>query len=398
MGELSPFLLWTSGGHGSLVERDFPVVRSACLYLSILYYMNYFFELIRVALEQRDCLSGIPNEEEWLELYEIANRQALTGVLYDGVLRLPAEQRPNDVFLLKWYGRVLKIEKQNKKMNDSCAVMTRKFQVDGRRHVILKGQGVANLYPNPLHRISGDIDVWMEGERSDIVAYMKKRATIDHIVFHHLCVELRNNVSVEVHFIPSMMYSYFSHRSLMRFFKRMSDVEFNNWVKIKDNGECLPISTFSFNRVYLLVHIYRHLFAEGIGLRQLMDYYYLLKHGFTEAERLSALEDIKSLHMTKFLSAVMYVEQKVFGLPAENCLIAANEKEGELLLSEVLLAGNFGKYDPRIQRGGELSLWERFIRPVKRNMRFITSYPEEIISAPFFKIFHFCWLKFHGWI
>ena len=151
--------------------------------------------------------------------------------------------------------------------------------------------------------------------------------------------------------------------------------------------------TLELNRVFILVHIYRHLFSEGIGLRQLMDYYYVLRQGFTEAERRETLQVLESLKMVRFAGAVMWVLQQLFGMDDRYLLIAPNEREGRFLIREVMLAGNFGQYDTRLQHYEGESALHWGLRKVMRNFRFVRSYPSEVLWSPLFKIWNYLWWR-----
>ena len=155
----------------------------------------------------------------------------------------------------------------------------------------------------------------------------------------------------------------------------------------------IPTPTLAFNRVYILVHIYRHLFHEGIGLRQLLDYYFVLHQGFTEEERTETMRTLRSLRMERFAAAVMWMLQEVYGMEDRYLLTAPNEKEGSFLLSEIMLAGNFGHYDERIKRVANESAFHTFYRRVARNFRFVRSYPSEVLWSPLFKLWHWAWRR-----
>ena len=164
---------------------------------------------------------------------------------------------------------------------------------------------------------------------------------------------------------------------------------FANALDVQGAEERIPVPTLKLNRVFILVHIYRHLFSEGIGLRQLLDYYYVLNQGFTEEERRETLQVLASLKMLRFAGAVMYVLQRVFGMDDRYLLLPSDEKEGRFLLNEIMLSGNFGHYDERIKRNkkdGELNI---FLRRVTRNFRFLKCYPSEVLWSPLFKIWHY---------
>ena len=157
----------------------------------------------------------------------------------------------------------------------------------------------------------------------------------------------------------------------------------------------LPVPNAAFNRVYILVHIYRHLFAEGVGLRQLLDYYFVLQQGFTEVEREETLRTLRSLGMMRFTRAVMWVLQEVYAMPDRYLLTSPDAKEGRFLLDEIMLAGNFGKYDERMQRAAGEGTFRWGVRKVLRNFRFVRSYPSEVLWSPIFKVWHLFWRGKH---
>lgn len=356
-----------------------------------------FFELLKVSGHSRPELSRTLTEEEWGAIYQQAQKQALAGVLFDVVSALPREQQPPKALLMKWYGLALQIRRRNLQLNVTAAKVYARFRKHGFRAAILKGQGVALLYPNPLSRTCGDIDIWVEGTRKGILKYLYGTSKPLHVVYHNTPLTLSDNTEVEVHFTPSWMNNFCTNYRLQRFFKRTAEAQFTHEVELPEGAGRIAMPTAAFNRVYILVHIYRHLFGEGIGLRQLMDYYYVLRQGFTEQERKATENVLKDLGMWRFVRAVMYVMQKVFGLPQENMLAEPDEKEGKFFLNEVMMAGNFGHYDRRIVRKVNESMGSRFVRMTKRNLRFWRSYPSEVFCTPLFKVWHTCWRKYHGY-
>ena len=558
-----------------------------------------FFELLQIAIGNRERLSHAPTTEEWRELYALAQKQALVGIAFRGVEQLPMEQRPPRALLMQWYMATERIKALNEEMNQKALAVANKFLEEGFPGVVLKGQGVAQLYrverstvkrqqttgchpdedlnltqnsqtdteiscnadnisqhesdtnldalthvqacaghpagncppnlgvtseaegvysqhstlnpqqnyltqnsqksqnnisshdnqqnidlnsqktassdsqlaalPNAYvpdgkfsifnfqfsisnYRTPGDIDIWLHGERSAILEYVRRCVPDCKPVYHHVDFPVVSDVSIEVHFTPTWMNSPVRNRCLQRFFKSMVNSLFNqrdkhtnldasthtqacaghpdegfgltqkaqkaqnlhdaspvpsgviacsdhelhglheysgaSETKIISHGcsridtdsriaslacghpdgtvdrrpltvdtcldskqATLPTPNNAFNRIYILVHIYRHLFAEGIGLKQLLDYYFVLQQGFTEVEREETLHTLRSLGMMRFTRAVMWVLQEVYGLPDRYLLTSPDEEEGRFLLSEIMLAGNFGQHDERLQLG-----------------------------------------------
>ena len=506
-----------------------------------------FFELIRIAIGRQERLRTTPTAEEWEVAYDLAQRQTLTGIAFCGVQRLPEEQRPPRMLLMKWYMTAEQIRRKNEKMDRMTVAVAKKFAENGFPGLVLKGQGVAQLYRveqiensklkidngHPEgdarendndnenqgagkfsilnsqfsikeYRTPGDIDIWLHGERKDILDYVRRHVPDCKPVYHHVDFPVIDELPIEVHFTPSWMNSPFTNRRLQDFFKRgtinvergtgndergtwnektaegctktitKTKTNKNLWSSAEsvssvchNNENChpdgtvpssrgtptrsisvgcddgafrvpkeslaegvtlnsqpssldpqpsksaasltgtegaysrsaasftgtegapiLPTPTLAFNRVYILVHIYRHLFHEGIGLRQLLDYYFVLQQGFTEEERTETMRTLRSLRMQRFTEAVMWVLQEVFAMDERYLLTTPNEEEGRFLLSEIMMAGNFGHYDERIKRSEKVTEWDLFRRRVGRNMRFVRSYPSEVLWAPLFKLWH----------
>ena len=225
--------------------------------------------------------------------------------------------------------------------------------------------------------------------RDKVLEYVRRHVPNCKPVYHHVDFPVVEGVDIEVHFTPTWMNSPVTNRRLQKFFRSF------NFHLSSSNYPELPTPSLAFNRVYILVHIYRHLFAEGIGLRQLLDYYFVLCQDFTEEERQDTMRTLRALKMQRFAAAVMWVLQQVFGMADRYLLTAPNEREGRFLLSEIMLAGNFGQHDERLQhmRGESRLHWG--LRKVKRNFRFVRSYPSEVLWSPLFKLWQFFWLKNH---
>ena len=159
------------------------------------------------------------------------------------------------------------------KVNAVAGKLFAMLRVDGMRCCVLKGQGNALMYPNPYSRTPGDIDVWVNASREDITDYAKTHFEIgDDIRFHHL-ETLFDGVPVELHFFPGIMNNPIYNARLQKWFKRNADLQCSNVVSLPDGIGEIAIPTTAFNVVYQLTHLYHHFFDEGIGMRQIIDYF-----------------------------------------------------------------------------------------------------------------------------
>lgn len=352
-----------------------------------------FFELIKVALTERSSLTRIYSDEEWREVYHIAMNQCLTGVLLEGINKLDAEQKPYFKLKMEWILNVEQIRKSNTILNNKIAELNEILQADGHRMCVLKGQGVAMYYPDPMVRCAGDIDVWLEGSRKSIVKYVRSRFPNEEIVYHHAEFPIFKDVSVEVHFTPSWMYSMLHNKRMQRMFRTMAQEQFENRVVLPFTHVPVAVAGREFNLIFLLSHIYRHLFSEGIGMRQFVDYYYVARQCKDEEQRARTRSRLKELGMMRFASAVMYILKEVFGLEDDFLITPVDEKEGKFLLDEVMRAGNFGMCDP-IDTSTRYRKW---CATMRRNRRFLMRYPSEVVWNPVFRIGQALWRLNNGY-
>lgn len=358
--------------------------------------MRLFFELIQVSTGSRQCLSAVPDAAQWRRLFDMACRQTLTGVLYAGVERLPADQRPPRELLLQWFALAERIKAANRRLDAECVAVSAHFGSAGFDSVVLKGQGNARLYDVPQLRTPGDIDIWLGGGRRTILHHLQtvEGQTEQDILYHHTDFDWKKDVAVEVHFTPSWFSSYFLNRRLQRYFRRTAAEQFANRAELPDGAGRISVPTYRFNLLYLLLHIYRHLFGEGIGLRQLMDYYYLLRSRQPQEDDRKLL---RHMGLGRFAAAMSWVMREVFALDAAHLPAVPDEREGRFLLDEVMRAGNFGKYDARNRGEAGRSRLGNFLYALRHNARFLSHYPGEVLWTPLFKIWHFGWRKWHGW-
>ena len=159
------------------------------------------------------------------------------------------------------------------KVNTVAGKLFAILREDGFRCCILKGQGNALMYPNPYSRTPGDIDVWIDASRERIMEYAQKKFELeDDIRLQHLETSL-DGVPVELHFFPCSMNNPIYHARLRKWFRRNADLQCSHIVGLPDGAGDIAIPTTAFNVVYQLTHLYHHFFDEGIGMRQIIDYF-----------------------------------------------------------------------------------------------------------------------------
>ena len=410
-----------------------------------------FFDFLRFCIGSAKEIPGSLKKADWKELYAIAKKQCLVGVLFDGIKKLPAEHvGMKKELLLQWMAECQMLEKANVRLNDAAILVSEWFRKKGFRTCILKGQGNALLYPNGLLRTPGDIDIWVEGGDKRVISFVRSISPHEKACYHHIEFPSYKGVEVEVHYRPSFLLCFSHDRKLQKYYERVKEEQFSHRVMLGGQGE-IAIPTVEFNLIFQLTHIYAHLMNEGIGLRQLLDYYYVLcdfykvyqksskitpslftlKEGSTSHpdplssgarektalrcseplhykdggpskvspdcagwDRLGVVQkELKELGLWKFAEGIMYIMQEVFGMPASRLIVPPNEKYGKFVLNEVLEAGNFGRHDER-NCFGRSKLGHNLQR-VYRDIRLVRYFPAEALSEPIFRTWHFFWRLKH---
>ena len=372
-----------------------------------------FFDFLRFCIGSAKEIPDSLKEADWKELYRIAQKQALLGVLFHGIRRLPKEVAPEQKLLMQWMVMAEVIRKQNIRLFRDSVKVCQNFENEGFANCILKGQGNALLYPDPYMRTPGDIDIYLSGGRKIIMKYVDRVCPNQVMRYHHVDFSVMKT-AIEVHFTPSYMFYPIHNRRMQKWFDKVMGEQCNHRVSLPDGFGEIYVPQVSFNVIYILSHLYRHIFTEGIGLRQLLDYYYVLVKWHTDLTNLTdsnksllqmtlinpdldALRhELKYLGLWKFAGAVMYVLHEVFGLSEDRMIAPMDEREGKFLLDEIMRGGNFGQYDDRMgSKVGESKI-HRYFRMNLRNLRFVKHYPTEALSEPLFRTRFAVWKKIHG--
>lgn len=354
-----------------------------------------FFDFLRFCIGTTSEIPASVKDADWKVMYGIAKKQALIGVLFHGIQQLPKELAPDGDLLMTWMGMAQRIKQQNSRLFMDSAKVCKNFKDAGFRNSILKGQGNALLYPNPYMRTPGDIDIYLNGGRKRIMEYVDKVCPNQVMRYHHVDFPLIKT-PIEVHFTPSYMFCPWHNRRIQRWFGKVMDLQCSNVVTLPDGFGEIAIPTTSFNVIYILSHLYRHVFTEGIGLRQLIDYYFVLRNTDCNIANKSVLQrELKHLGLWKFAQAVMYVLYETLGLPEEKMFVPIDVYEGRFLLSEIMQGGNFGQFDTRLGSKENESKLHRYLRMSSRNLRFVKHYPTEALSEPLFRTWFALWKKIH---
>lgn len=391
-----------------------------------------YYKFIQFALgtyEGKEFLDGSAlNGFDWQRFYAFAKKQTLVGIIMEGISRLPKAVAPKQGLLMKWFMMSQNIRRQNMMLNAATAEIYNKVKAAGYDCCILKGQANAAMYANPAARTPGDVDMWVDASREEIrklaQTLAKENGRIDEESYNHIALTT-NDISVELHYTPGFMANFTYNRRLQQWFRESIDAQCRNMIALPDEAGEVAAPTADFNAVYQLYHLYHHYFYEGVGLRQVVDYYYVMwnvecgmwseecgvknssldnsssqaKPRTTQHSTFNIQNSLTRLGLWHFAGAMMYVLHEVLGLPEEKMIAPMDKKRGEMLLNDILCGGNFGHHDERHAWGRDTydgngfkhgALGHNLLR-LHRDLRLLKYYPSEALSEPVFRLWHYYW-------
>ena len=359
---------------------------------------HLLFELIRVTFGRQTGLSKIPSSDEWQELLDLSQKHAISGVTFAGVRKLQQNgvSIPSDVYW-QWLGLTSQIQQRNEVMNAHCVEACNKLQQAGFKTCVLKGQGVAQLYESGLSmlRQSGDIDLWVDGGMKKALVWARTNygdVAFDYINAH---VPMFKETEVELHWRVSSMNNLIKNLKIQNWIKKNKNELLNTTIEFPNGVGSIPVPSITFNRYYILLHCYNHIFSEGLGLRQIMDLYFVLAQECFDKAKDSVFKKffLDSLVLRRFASAMMWIMGYVFGLEREKMLCEPDEKEGRYILNEVMQNGNMGHHDHRIKRVSKNAKVQSVAASLQHTWHLATHYPSEFLWTPIWIVWHFCWKR-----
>lgn len=341
-----------------------------------------FFNFLKVVLRQDPQLPEDCKILDWKAFFDFCCHQSIVGIAFDGINRYDQQLRGtiDKKLLLNWYGISEKIKHANKNVNKRTIELTKLLSRSGFDSCILKGQGNALLYPNPYSRMPGDIDAWIDADRQQIEDYVKSQFPKTENSEQDIKFPIFPDVIVELHYKPQLMVRTKYKKRLFEFFESQKKQQFSHKVRLPDSESEINIPTTEFNVTFQMSHLMAHFFKEGIGLRQFIDYYYVLINAKAESLEVKELQrTLRWLGMEKFAKGVMWIEKELLGLDECYVLIEPDAKIGRVILDELLQGGNFGKFDERYsaRRYGYLA---RGIVDIYRLLRLVPYFPKDSLG------------------
>lgn len=341
--------------------------------------LQAFFELLALGVKQRQEYATIAEHYEavdWTQILQWAKEQSVIGLVVDGIDVLPPNLRPPEELYLQACAWATKIEQSNLKQNKQVAHL---FDVFGEKNLaatLMKGQGGALNYPNPLRRQCGDIDLYVGHARyaktNKLMESLGADEEGDEIIKHRSW--FLDGIEIEVHKEMGVM----AMPSHYRHFNRMLKQWYPSAIEhITIEQTTIGVAPIQFDAVFLLVHILEHLLREGISLRQPIDWLVFMNKHFEELDLGMMERDLRKTGLLRFASTLLTIGVRYMGFSdLDHCFpYMPTDKQVELLLNEFMASGNFGmlkkkpkKSDP-ITRGFVIRKATSLVNIIKRLFR-----------------------------
>ncbi len=325
--------------------------------------------------------------KEYEEIINISMGQAVQGLVCDALLKNNVKLEQSDVF--EAIALQQQIEQQNRIVNHELVKFVRELEQEGIDYIVVKGQTMASHYPNPLARMPGDVDMYFVNENYDKVKkYVEKQIGEElekysdgkHVEF------LRNGVIFELHDTLSQL----ATKKHQRYFNQFID-EVIKHSDVTVTIDVYPVRTLpaTYNILYTFMHLFFHMTAQGIGLRQFCDLAVLIGNTPNDDINKNELEErLMELGLMKAFKAVGSVLIGYLGLPPEKFPFMLSEKDnrwGHKILKNVMERGNFGRNQRRVSNTGILHSLESGWLVIKQAFWFCQLAPAEVFGR-FFSI------------
>jgi hypothetical protein len=237
--------------------------------------------------------------------------------------------------------------------------------------------------------------MWVDGGMKKALVWARTNygdVAFDYINAH---IPMFQETEVELHWRVSYMNNLMRNRKLQKWIENHKE-ELQNTMKEMPNGVgSIPVPSIVFNRFYILLHCYDHIFSEGLGLRQIMDLYFVLAQNKLDntKEEDFRIFYLDCLGLRKFASAMMWIMGYVFGLERDKMLCEPDEKEGKFILNEVMQNGNMGHHDHRIKRVSKNVKVQSVAANIQHTWHLATHYPSEFLWTPVWIVWHYVWKR-----
>lgn len=353
-------------------------------------------EIIKAALEQ-ECDKALLSDVDIKSLFNEAQGQAVLGLAMDGIERISLRlaDKSNRKLLLSWIATREMIQQQNllhiKTIRDiHCLLKNKDIPV-----VFMKGVTAAQRYPQPLNRTVGDIDfVVAENDFKRTLKALEEIADVDYELIHeHHGMAHIGDITLEPHYKVHNYQYKANDRAMQEIFGEV----FPDKLRHIEIGETeIPVFPPTMESVFLVSHMVNHVYEEGLGLRQVIDYRQFLEKDGDKVDWTLHSEYLKRMHMTSAFHIFSRICEKYLGLPTDICNLQYTSSElrfADKMMDDIMNVGNFGRNTYVFDYSSKWGEAKNYLWVVSRCIRLGALCRTESMSWPIAKAKRYLWKK-----
>lgn len=353
-------------------------------------------ELIKFALGG-ECDKSILTSLDIQALFGAAQGQTVLGLAMDGLekLSLPLSNRDDRQILFSWVGTREMIYQQNTLHRKTLKTIHELLKSNGIQEVYMKGVTVALRYPQPLHRTVGDIDfVVAKDDFKRTLEALEKIAKVDYDLVHeHHGMAHIGDITIEPHY-KVHNYQYEANDKAMQ---EIFDDVFPNKLRYVDiDDEQVPMFPPTMESVFLISHMVNHVYEEGLGLRQVIDYRQLLENDSDKIDWTLHTEYLQRMHMTRAFRVFTRICEKYLGLSTSICKLQYTSSEvrfADKMIEDIMNVGNFGRNAYIFDHSSKWGEAKNYLWVLNRCIRLGALCRTEAMSWPMAKAKRYFWKK-----
>ena len=328
---------------------------------------------------------------DWNKMFNLAEKQTVMGVVYDAISKLPENSVPDRQTRLKWHMQASRIEMRNDRINTALGKFTKRLQEGGLNPILLKGQSMADLYPVPNHRQSGDIDFYFPNdcERANRQVQSWPNTVVGKTEPHHQTF-ICDDVTIENHSSCVILYNEKNRRAWEHISATLPVILEGDEYYHTVGDTKIAVPHPQWNVLYIFLHWLHHFTQTGVGFRQTLDWCIYVRKHHDEIDWTLFKRHIEKLRIKRAVSALTYAAVNFLGfseneMPPVQIITSQSRKDGILLIEDIFQQGNFGHSTDimkGLERGNHLHNIVNYYFAIKRMWKLRNFYSSEIFAYP----------------
>lgn len=284
---------------------------------------DYLRKLLRAILLD-DPLPPLPADGDWTEVFKLAIRHDVFLLVFDSVGQSAAVQALPQ--FAEMQTRFLKFMVKSVNQTYEIRHLDELLDSEGIAHLFLKGAFLRAAYPKPELREMCDIDILIPQEReADALRLVK----LDGYEMRDELTTSHNTEHFKLPYQALELHTQMVPRE-SAYFPYYESI----WTRIRQRADAYACDlSLAEQYVYLIVHMAKHYYNGGTGLRSILDIAVFERAYGRELDRAYTARAFAELGLSDFARDVEALARNWFSAQAGGMLTAAQEKMQHAILT-----------------------------------------------------------------